>query len=58
MERLHIYPDSEIPADIKSNINGQIIPLRPVPKRLSEYSAEEVASFPKVYDYPKDYIIR
>ena len=58
MERLHIYHDAEIPADIKASITGQIRPLRPVPKRLTEYSLEEVESYPKVYDYPNDYILR
>ena len=58
MERLHIYPDAEIPDEIKANITGQIRPLRPVPKRLTEYSQEEIDSYPKVYDYPNDYILR
>jgi len=58
MERLHIFPDAEIPTDIKASITGQIRPLRPVPKRLTEYSPEEVESFPKVFDFPNEYILR
>lgn len=58
MERLHIFPDSEIPEDIRANICGQIRPLRPVPKRLQEYTEEEINSYPKVFDYPHDYIVR
>ena len=58
MERLHIYPGSEIPENIKSNINGQIRPLRPVPKPLQQYSQQEIDLFPKIFDYPKDYIVR
>jgi len=58
MERLHIFPGSEIPDDIRGNISGQIKPLKPVPKPLQEYSQEEIDSYPKVFDYPKDYIVR
>lgn len=58
MERLHIFPGTEIPEEIKKNISGQIRPLRQVPKRLQEYSNEEIKSFPKLFDYPQDYILR
>ena len=58
MERLHIFPGSEIPEDIKLNISGQIRPITPVPKRLQEYSQEEINAYPKVFDYPEDYILR
>lgn len=58
MERLHIFPGSEIPEDIKRNISGQIRPIMPVPKRLTEYSKEEVDNFPKIFDYPNDYVVR
>ena len=58
MQRLHIYPDDNIPEKIKQNITNQIRPLRPVPKRLDHYAPEEVEQFPKVMDWPKDYVIR
>lgn len=58
MQRLHIYPTSVIPDDVKANITGQIRPLKAVPKRLTEYTKEEIDAFPKVYDYPKDYILK
>lgn len=58
MERLHIFPGTEIPEEIKKNISGQIRPLKAVPKRLQEYSDEEIKNFPKLFDYPKDYILR
>lgn len=58
MQRLHIYPGSEIPEDIKGNISGQIKPLKPIPKPLQEYSQKEIDSYPKVFDYPEDYIVR
>jgi hypothetical protein len=58
MQRLHIYPDENVPEKIKQNITNQIRPVRPVPKRLDRYAPEEVEQFPKVMDWPKDYIIR
>lgn len=58
MERLHIYPGSEIPEDVKQNLSGQIRPIRPVPKPLQEYSEEEIQTYPKLFDYPKDYVLR
>ena len=58
MERLHIFPTSEIPEEIKRNISGQIRPLRPVPKRLQEYTEEEIKNYPNIFDYPEDYVVR
>ena len=57
MERLHIFPGYEIPDDIKANITGQIRPQRSAPKRLQEYTQEEIEAFPKLFDYPKDHIL-
>ncbi|XP_069983419.1 large ribosomal subunit protein uL13m [Penaeus vannamei] len=56
--RLHIFPDDKIPDSILQNISGQIRQLRPVPKRLDHYSEEEVKNFPKVFDWPREYIIQ
>ena len=58
MQRLHIYPDDNILEKIKQNITNQIRQLSPVPKRLDHYAPEEVEQFPKVMDWPKDYVIR
>ncbi|XP_057371734.1 large ribosomal subunit protein uL13m-like [Daphnia carinata] len=58
IERLHIYPGSEIPEEIKSNLSGQIRPIMPVPKRLQEYSKEEIDNYPKVFEFPNDYVLR
>lgn len=58
MQRLHIYPDDNVPEKIMQNITNQIRQLRPVPKRLDHYAPEEVQQFPKVMDYPKNYILR
>jgi hypothetical protein len=58
MQRLYIYPDDKMPENIKQNITNQIRQLRLVPKRLDHYAPEEVQQFPKVMDWPKDYILR
>jgi hypothetical protein len=29
-----------------------------VPKRLDEFSAEEVENFPKLWDYPEEYVVK
>lgn len=55
MQRLHIFPDENIPKDIACNISNQIRQLRPVPVRLDRIPAEEVEAFPKLVQYPVDY---
>ena len=56
LARLHIFKNGNIPEKIRGNNSDQIRPLRPVPKRLDHYTKEEVESFPKLFDYPKDYV--
>lgn len=58
MERLHIYPDSNVPEEIMENISNQIRQLRSVPKPLESYTSEEIKTYPKIMDYPKDYILK
>lgn len=58
MERLHIFPDSNVPPELLKNVSNQIKQLRPKPKRLDHYPDEEVKKFPKLLDLPKDYILQ
>lgn len=58
MERLHIFPDTNVPPELMGNISNQIRQIRPIPRRLDHYAKEEVEKFPKLIDYPKDYILR
>lgn len=58
MQRLHIFPDEIVPENILQNISNQIRQQRLPPKRLDEYTEEERTTFPKIIDYPKDYILR
>lgn len=55
MQRLLLYPDEEIPEDIRENITSQIKQLRQVPKPLAE---EEFKNFPRVVKLPDDYVPR
>jgi len=57
MAKLHLYPDENVPEDILRNISGEIQQVMPVPKRLDEYSQEERNKFPRLFDWPEDYII-
>jgi len=57
MQRLHIFKDDKIPEIIKENISDQIRPLKRIPKKLEDYSEQELKEFPKLFDYPKDYVI-
>lgn len=58
MERLHLFPDNKVPDDVMANITSQIKQLRVVPTRLDHIDEETVKKFPKIMDYPDDYVIR
>ncbi|CAH0764240.1 unnamed protein product [Diatraea saccharalis] len=58
MERLFIYPGEKVPDDVLQNVSNQIRQLRPVPTRLDHIPEEEVQNFPKVMDYPEDYVLK
>lgn len=58
MKRLHLFPDSNIPDNILANISNQLRQERQVPKRIDEYDAETIKNFPKIVDYPIDYVIK
>ena len=32
--------------------------MRPVPKKLDEFTKEEVEKFPKLWDYPEEYVLK
>ncbi|KAI0212630.1 39S ribosomal protein L13, mitochondrial [Lamellibrachia satsuma] len=56
MARLHLYRDENVPEDILKNITGQIRQQREVPKRLDEYTQEERDAFPRLFEWPEDYV--
>ena len=57
MARLHVYKNDKIPPIIAENITDQIRNIREVPRRLDSYTPEEIEAFPKVFDYPKDFVL-
>ncbi|XP_061169090.1 large ribosomal subunit protein uL13m-like [Saccostrea echinata] len=57
MRRLHIYPDENVPPEILGNVCDQIPQIQIIPKCLDEYTAEEIQSFPKLFDWSEDYVI-
>ncbi|XP_010575268.1 PREDICTED: 39S ribosomal protein L13, mitochondrial isoform X3 [Haliaeetus leucocephalus] len=54
MQRLHLFPEDVIPEDIQKNLLQEIPQPRAVPKRLDEYTPEEIAAFPKVWTPEED----
>lgn len=58
MCRLHLFPDSNIPSDMLKNISSQLKQGRPVPTQINEYDAETIKNFPKIMDYPEEYVIK
>lgn len=56
--RVFFYEDDKVPEEIMGNVTNQIRPLRMVPKTIKSYSKEEIENFPKIWDYPKDYVIK
>ena len=60
MAQLHVYPEGieTVPEEIYKSISGQVEPVRPVPKRLEEFSKEELEKFPKFWDFPEEYVIK
>ncbi len=60
MAQLHVYADGAecVPEEILSCVNGQLEQVRPVPKALDEFSSEEISKFPKLWDYPEEYVVK
>lgn len=58
MQRLHLFPDDKIPEDILANVSNQIPSLRKVPERLDKMDPETIKTFPKIMEYPEDYILK
>uniref|UniRef100_A0A1B0DH47 Uncharacterized protein n=1 Tax=Phlebotomus papatasi TaxID=29031 RepID=A0A1B0DH47_PHLPP len=58
MQRLHLFPDDKVPEDILANVSNQIPSLRKVPERLDKMDPDTVKTFPKIMDWPDDYILK
>ncbi|XP_056378662.1 39S ribosomal protein L13, mitochondrial isoform X1 [Hyla sarda] len=56
MQRLHIFPEEDIPEEILKNLVTELKQPRVIPKRLNEYSREEIEAFPKLWIPSSDYL--
>lgn len=56
MQRLHLYDKADVPSHLMKNVTNQISQCRPIPKNLDAYSEREIEEFPKLLDYPEDYL--
>uniref|UniRef100_A0A3P9J2N5 Large ribosomal subunit protein uL13m n=1 Tax=Oryzias latipes TaxID=8090 RepID=A0A3P9J2N5_ORYLA len=55
MQRLHIFSDDALPDDIRANLTEELQQPRAIPRKLSEYTPEEVEAFPRLWTPPEDY---
>ncbi|XP_053102593.1 39S ribosomal protein L13, mitochondrial isoform X2 [Hemicordylus capensis] len=55
MQRLHLFPDDVIPDEIRKNLIEELPQPRKVPRKLDEYTQEEIDAFPKLWSRPKDF---
>ncbi|XP_043363334.1 39S ribosomal protein L13, mitochondrial isoform X2 [Dermochelys coriacea] len=49
MQRLHLFPEDVIPEDIHNNLVEELAQPRRIPKRLDEYTQEEIDAFPMLW---------
>lgn len=56
MQRLHLFKDDNVPKEILENVTNQIRQSRIVPQRLDQIDENLVKAFPKIMDYPVDYL--
>ncbi|KZC09939.1 39S ribosomal protein L13, mitochondrial [Dufourea novaeangliae] len=58
MQRLHIFPNANIPKDMLENATNQIKQMRPAPVKLDHIPLEERENFPRLIKYPIDYQLK
>ncbi|KAM6968108.1 large ribosomal subunit protein uL13m [Aplochiton taeniatus] len=49
MRRLHLFPDDVLPEEILTNLSEELPQPRDIPRTLSEYTQEEMESFPRLF---------
>lgn len=58
MQRLFVYHNDKVPEDVMQNVSNQIRQIRLVPTRLDHIPEEEVNKYPKVMEYPEQYVLK
>uniref|UniRef100_A0A0N5A2L8 39S ribosomal protein L13, mitochondrial n=1 Tax=Parastrongyloides trichosuri TaxID=131310 RepID=A0A0N5A2L8_PARTI len=48
IERLHLFPATEMPEFLKKNISNQLRQIQEIPKRSDQYTEEERKAFPNL----------
>lgn len=57
LKPLHHLSAQDIPDDIRANLTEELLQPREIPKRLNEYTQEEIDAFPRVFTpYVKPFI--
>ncbi|CAI4222430.1 unnamed protein product [Auanema sp. JU1783] len=56
IQRLHLFPDTDLPDFVKNNIGNQLEAVQPVVKRSDQYTDAERAAFPRLVKYREDHI--
>ncbi|CAG00017.1 unnamed protein product [Tetraodon nigroviridis] len=55
MQRLHLFPEDVLPDDVLANLTEELPQPREIPRKLSEYTQEEMDAFPRLWTPPQDY---
>ncbi|PIO67864.1 hypothetical protein TELCIR_10371, partial [Teladorsagia circumcincta] len=56
IQRLHLFPDMEMPDFVRENLGNQLEQIQRVPKRSDEYTPEERARFSRLLRFPADHV--
>jgi ribosomal protein L13 len=56
MQRLHLFNDDNVPKELLENVTNQIRQLRRVPQRFNEIDQSVIDNFPKIMNYPEDFL--
>ncbi|XP_069587940.1 large ribosomal subunit protein uL13m isoform X2 [Ranitomeya imitator] len=56
MQRLHLFPEETIPEEILKNLVTELKQPRIIPRRMDEYSPEEIEAFPKLWIPAPDFL--
>ncbi|CAD6196271.1 unnamed protein product [Caenorhabditis auriculariae] len=57
VQRLHLFPDEDMPKFVQKNIANQLAPVQEIVRRSDQYTAEERAAFPRIVRYPESHVV-
>lgn len=56
IERLHLFPSEQVAPKIQANISHQMDQVQTVPRRSDEYTRDERAQFPALFDWQREHM--